>query len=100
MGNQSEDSRRLYIGNLAYGATEREIRDAFMEFVGVENVEIMRDRGTNVSRGFGFITLKTVEEVAVAIEALNGREIGCRAIRVSQANPKPRGNRANHGARA
>lgn len=84
----SEDSRRLYVGNLSFDLTERELRDAFAVHVGVERIDWMKDKGTGVFRGFAFVMVRTGEEVRTAIENLNGVELGGRAMKVSLAKPK------------
>jgi RNA recognition motif-containing protein len=86
-----DDGRRLYIGNLAYEATERELRDAFAIYVGVEKVEILKDRESGMSRGFGFVTLVMSSDADTAIEKVNGVEVRGRKLRVAVANPRGNG---------
>lgn len=81
-------TNRLYVGNLAYVATEQELKDNFGEAGDVCAVRIIRDRETGESKGFGFVEMSSDNEGAVAIEMLNGREICGRPIRVSVARPR------------
>lgn len=88
----STTSLRLYVGNLAYDATEQDLRDNFAEAGEVTSLTIICDRETGQSKGFAFLEMASANEAAVAIEMLHGREIHGRPIRVSVA--KPRGPRS------
>ena len=79
---------QIYVGNLAYGATEDDIRQAFSEFGQVSNVSIITDRQTGRPRGFAFVEMANAAEAKKAIESLNLREIAGRAITVNEARPK------------
>jgi len=79
----------IYVGNLNYAATEDGIRAAFQEFGEVTSVKIVEDRETGRSRGFGFVEMANDEEAKKAIEALDGKELDGRALRVNEARPRP-----------
>ena len=79
---------KLYIGNLPWGATEDELRALFGEFGSVESVAIITDRETGRSRGFGFIEMDPAEGAVKAVEQLDGRDFGGRALRVNVAQDK------------
>jgi RNA recognition motif-containing protein len=79
---------QIYVGNLAYGATEDDIRQAFSEFGQVSNVSIITDRQTGRPRGFAFVEMPNAAEAKKAMESLNLKEIAGRAITVNEARPK------------
>jgi len=87
-------SPKLYVGNMSFRTTEDELRDAFSQFGEVTDVFIALDKMTGRPRGFAFVTLDTPENAAKAAEAMNGTELGGRALTVNEARPKedrPRG---------
>jgi RNA recognition motif-containing protein len=91
---------QIYVGNLAYGATEDDIRQAFSEFGQVSNVSIITDRQTGRPRGFAFVEMPNAAEAKKAMESLNLKEIAGRAITVNEARPKEdRPNRGGGGGR-
>ncbi len=95
----NDDGRRLYVGNLHFELTERELRDAFAIHVGVERVELLKDKMTGLSRGFGFVTLVSGADVPTAIDNLHGTALRGRALRVNLAKPRVenrRDRRRNH----
>ncbi len=79
--------KRLSDGNLPYTMTEQELRELFAEHGSVDAVDVIMDRETGRPRGFAFVEMDNAE---AAIEALNGREIGGRTMRVDEANERPR----------
>ena len=79
--------KRLYVGNLPDTMTEQELRELFAEHGSVDAVDVIMDRETGRPRGFAFVEMDNAE---AAIEALNGREIGGRTMRVDEANERPR----------
>ena len=90
--------RRLYIGNLAYGVTEQDLRDAFSEGGGnITDVKVILDRETGRSRGFAFVEMSTDAEAAQAVETLNGRDVQGRAISVSEARERSGGGGGGGG---
>jgi len=78
----------IFVGNLSYQATEAELEAAFSQFGAVDRVSIIRDRDSGQPRGFAFVEMSNSEEAANAIAALNGREIGGRAVNVNEARPR------------
>lgn len=81
------ESKKLYVGNLAYQVTEEELSSFFSQAGQVESVSMIIDRNTGRPRGFGFVEMATVEDAAKAIEQLNGQEVSGRKIMVSEARP-------------
>lgn len=81
-------SKRIYIGNLPFSATDQEVRDLFSEFGAVESVHLVTDRDTGRPRGFGFVEMESDEGAADAIGALNGREMEGRNLNVAAARPR------------
>lgn len=87
----------IYVGNLAYSVTDAEIREAFEEFGDVAEVNLVTDRTTGQSKGFGFVEMPNNSEADTAIKALNSTQLKGRAIKVNQA--KPRSDRPQRRAR-
>ena len=81
-------STKLFVGNLSFNTTENDLNDAFAAHGTVTETNMMMDRETGRPRGFGFITMSSVEEAQKAIEALNGKEMGGRALTVNVAKPR------------
>ncbi|MCF6277063.1 MAG: RNA-binding protein [Candidatus Magasanikbacteria bacterium] len=87
-------SKKLFVGNISWGATEDDLGKLFAQYGTVEEAVIITDRATNRSKGFGFVTFGTEEEATAAIAALDGYELDGRAITVNEARPpKPRDDR-------
>ena len=78
----------IYVGNLPWSASEQEIADAFAEHGTVEKATIIIDRDSGRSKGFGFVTMNDNDEANTAIEALNGYELGGRALKINEARPR------------
>jgi len=78
----------IYVGNLSYGMSEDELRDAFGAFGEVSSVKILMDRETGRSRGFGFVEMPNNSEAETAIAQLNGKDLGGRALRINEARPR------------
>lgn len=90
----------IYVGNLAFAATDDDLRSAFEEFGDVTSVNIIMDRETGRSRGFAFVEMSDSEQASKAIENVNGRDIAGRSVRVNEARPKePRGGGGRGGYR-
>lgn len=79
---------RLYVANLSYQTSDSELEEIFQQCGTVSSVQIVMDRDTNRSRGFGFITMGSDAEAQAAIEQLNGKDLGGRELRVSEARPR------------
>lgn len=78
----------IYIGNLNYKLSESELEQVFTEFGEVSSVKIIKDKFTGRSKGFGFVEMPNSEEANVAIEELDGAEVGGRNMRVNEARPR------------
>jgi len=81
-------SRRLYAGNLNFEISDTALRQIFGHAGGVEHAEVMKDRWTGLSRGFGFIDMMTAEDAVAAINELDGAEVMGRTLRVALAKPR------------
>ena len=81
-------SNKLFVGNLSFDLTENDLQDAFSAYGTVTETNLMMDRATNRPRGFGFVTMSTPEEAQKAIDGLNGRDLGGRALTVNVARPR------------
>ena len=79
-------SKKLFVGNLSFQTTESDITTAFEQFGAVESVQIITDRDTGRSKGFGFVAMGE-EEADKAIAQLNGSQLGGRALTVNVAKP-------------
>ena len=90
-------SVKLYVGNLAFNTTEQDLQDAFSPHGEVTSASIVTDRDTGRSRGFGFVELESKASADAAIQALNGKELGGRAMTVNEA--RPRESRGGGGGR-
>ncbi len=81
-------SNKLFVGNLSFDTTENDLQDAFAAHGTVTETNLMMDRTTGRPRGFGFVTMGTPEEAQKAIAALNGSQLGGRALTVNVAKPR------------
>ena len=81
-------SSKLFVGNLSFDTTENVLQDAFAAHGTVTETNLMMDRTTGRPRGFGFITMSSPEEAQKAIAALNGSQLGGRALTVNVAKPR------------
>ena len=81
-------SNKLFVGNLSFDTTENDLNDAFAAHGTVTETNLMMDRTTGRPRGFGFITMSSPEEAQKAISALNGSQLGGRALTVNVAKPR------------
>jgi RNA recognition motif-containing protein len=81
-------NNKIFVGNLSFDTTENDLQDAFAAFGTVTEANLMLDRTTNRSRGFAFVTMSTAEEAQKAIAALNGKDMGGRALTVNIAKPR------------
>jgi len=78
----------IYVGNLPWGLSEEDLREAFEAFGEVASIKIIQDKFTGRSRGFGFVEMPNNEEGDAAISALNGKDLKGREIVVNQARPR------------
>src|SRR3974390_3369616 len=99
-------SAKLFVGNLSFNITENDLQDALAARGTVIEANLMMDRATGRPRGFGFVTMGSPEEAQKAIDALNGKELGGRALTVNIARPREErtgggggGGRGGYGGR-
>jgi cold-inducible RNA-binding protein len=91
---------KLYVGNLSFETTENDLQDLFEQHGKVGEVSLMMDRMTGKSRGFAFVTMNDDTEAKATLSALNGKEVGGRALNVNEARPReerPRGGGGGGG---
>ena len=79
---------KIYVGGLPYSATDSQLTTLFASHGSVDSAQVIRDKFTGQSRGFGFVEMSTSEEAQAAIMALNGSEMEGRSLRVNEAKPK------------
>lgn len=80
--------KNIFVGNLSFGATEDTVRALFEQYGTIERVNIITDRDTGQSRGFGFVEMSGSAEAQRAIQELDGREFEGRPLKVNEARPK------------
>ena len=83
----------IYVGNLSNEVTEEDLKQAFEGFGQVVSVNIIKDRYSGESRGFGFVEMSAKAEAQSAIEGLNGKELKGQMLKVSEARPRSEGRR-------
>lgn len=79
---------KLFVGGLPYAATEQELTDLFGQHGAVASAQIVTDKFTGQSRGFGFVEMASPAEAQAAINALNGSQFGGRSLTVNEAKPR------------
>jgi RNA recognition motif-containing protein len=79
---------KLYVGNLPFQTTSDDLREHFAQAGNVESAQVVEDRMTGRSRGFGFVEMTTPEEAAAAIEQFNGKDFKGRNLTVNEARPR------------
>ena len=79
---------KLYVGNLSYDTTSQDLNTLFAAHGNVTSAEVLQDRDTGRSKGFGFVQMSTDEEAQAAIAALSGKEHDGRALTVNEARPR------------
>lgn len=86
-------SKKLYVGNLPYSATDQTLVDAFSQYGTVESARVIMDRDSGRSKGFAFVEMSSNSEASTSIEKLHGAQLDGRSINVSEAKPMaPRDN--------
>ena len=91
--------KKLYVGNLAYGVTDSQLEQLFAAHGAVQSAQVIMDRDTGRSKGFGFVEMSNSAEAESAINALNGVEKDGRAMTVNEARPKAEGGGGGGGGR-
>ncbi len=92
--------KNIFVGNLSFGTTEQDVRTLFEAHGKVDRVTIVTDRDSGQPRGFGFVEMTNNAEGDRAIAAVNGKEVGGRALNVNEAKPKSEGaSRGGGGGR-
>jgi cold-inducible RNA-binding protein len=81
-------AKKLYVGNLSYGTTDSDLQTLFEAHGDVRSAQVIMDRETNRSKGFGFVEMGNDQEAQVAIAALNGKDVGGRSLTVNEARPR------------
>ena len=81
-------AKKLYVGNLSYNTGDRDLQEMFEEYGSVQSAQVIMDRDTGRSKGFGFVEMGSDEEAQAAIKGLNGKEVGGRALTVNEARPR------------
>ena len=89
--------KKLYVGNLAYGIGDGDLQRLFEPHGAVQSAQVIMDRDTGRSKGFGFGEMGSDAEAQAAITALNGTEVEGRALTVNEARPKPEGGGGRGG---
>jgi RNA recognition motif-containing protein len=89
--------KKLYVGNLAYGVSDSDLQQIFEAHGTVQSAQVIIDRDTGRSKGFGFVEMGSDAEAQAAITALHGSEVDGRALTVNEARPKPEGGRGGGG---
>ncbi len=87
-------AKKMYVGNLPYGVTDNDLHNLFGQHGSVRSAQVIKDRDTGRSKGFGFVEMGSDAEAQAAIAALNGQQHGGRPLTVNEAKPRedrPRG---------
>jgi len=87
----------IYVGNLAYSTNDESLKSAFGAYGEVTSARVVSDRMTGRSKGFGFVEMPDRAQAQAAIDALNGKELDGRTLRVNESQPKPREERGGGG---
>jgi RNA recognition motif-containing protein len=88
-------SKNLYVGNLPFSTTDEDLREAFSAYGTVARAQVISDRETGRSRGFGFVEMETGGDAA--IDGMNGKELNGRALTVNEARPRENRSRSGGG---
>jgi len=91
--------KKLYVGNLSYNTTDDGLRQMFAPHGTVTSAQVVMDRDTGRSRGFGFVEMASDQEAQAAVAALNGQQVDGRSLTVNEARPKTGGGGGGGGGR-
>ena len=89
----------IYVGNLSRDVTEEDLRQAFEALGQVESINLIKDKFSGESRGFGFVQMPSKDEAQKAIDEMNGKYLSGRSINVSEARPRTESRRGGGGGR-
>jgi RNA recognition motif-containing protein len=89
--------KKVYVGNLSYDVTDGDLQTLFGAHGTVQSAQVIMDRDTGRSKGFGFVEMGTDQEAQAAIAALNGHQSGGRSLTVNEAKPKESGGGGGRG---
>src|SRR5918992_4978035 len=89
---------KLYVGNLGYSLGDSDLEKLFTTYGSVRSAQVIKDRDTGRSKGFGFVEMGSDQEAQAAITALNGKEIDGRTLVVNEARPKEGGGGGGRGS--
>ena len=89
----------IYVGNLSRDVSEEDLRQAFEAFGQVESVNIVKDRFSSESRGFGFVQMTSKDEAKAAIDGMNDKDLKGQTVNVAEARPKTGGHRGSDNRR-
>ena len=88
---------KIYVGNLSFGTTNQDLNDLFGAIGTVESANVIEDRETGRSRGFGFVEMASQADGEAAIAELNGKEVDGRTLKVNEAKPRENGGGGGGG---
>jgi RNA recognition motif-containing protein len=88
---------KLYVGNLSYDTTEEDLRTLFAQAGTVESVDLIKDRSSGMSKGFGFVVMSNQSELEKAIQMFNSYTMGSRQLTVNIARPREERNQGGYG---
>ena len=91
--------KKIYVGNFSFSMTEPELRSLFEPHGSIESVTIATERDSGRSRGFGFVSMSNDDEAEKAMAALNGKDLGGRALTVNEARPQTQRGEFRGGGR-
>jgi RNA recognition motif-containing protein len=89
--------KKLYVGNLTFGVTDAELEQMFAAHGTVQSAQVIMDRDTGRSKGFGFVEMGSDQEAQAAIQAMNGKDVNGRSLTVNEARPKEGGGGGGRG---
>ena len=90
--------KKIYVGNLSYGISDSDLQQMFEAHGSVQSAQVIMDRDTGRSKGFGFVEMGSDQEAQAAIAALNGKEVDGRSLTVNEARPKEEGGGGRGGS--
>ena len=91
--------KKLYVGNLAYSVTSESLEQMFLEFGTVVSAQVIQDRDTGRSKGFGFVEMQTDDAAQRAIDGMHEKDLGGRRLTVNEAKPREAGGGGRGGRR-